>query len=67
LRESEISLLPAALRGVTELNEVMQRGYHWWWQATGDSRSMVFDLAQDSPMMQLFRAYLKTKNLTLEE
>jgi hypothetical protein len=67
LRQVEIGLLPPALRGVTELNEVMQRGYHWWWKATGDSRSMVFDLAPDSSMMQVFSAYLKTKNMTIEE
>ena len=67
LREPEIALLPAALRGVADLNEVMQRGYHWWWKATGDSRSMVFDLAQNSSMMQVFRAYLETKKLTFEE
>ena len=52
--------LSGELYGARTLNELMQHqsGIEWW-RRNGCSRSMVFDLALDSSMMEVLRNYLQ--------
>lgn len=63
LREDEKRTLPDDWRDVTDVNQLIQRGGQKWWWTNGDFREMVFELAPNSAMMQIFRAYLKEKNV----
>jgi len=59
--------LPPHLSRVKTTNDLMLNGGHLWWKQHGSQRSMVFDLAEDSSMMQVFQAYLKEKGLSEEQ
>jgi SPP1 gp7 family putative phage head morphogenesis protein len=56
----------AALAGATTLNELMRRpGGEEWWRVNGSDKFLVFDLAENSSMMESFRRYLKRKGRSL--
>ncbi|MBL8207550.1 MAG: hypothetical protein JNM09_25180 [Blastocatellia bacterium] len=61
LDDADIELLPAELAGAKDLNDVIRLGGKDWWKANGYEREMVFDLSDDSAMMQIFRAYQAEK------
>lgn len=55
-----------ALIGVMDLNDLMTRpGGAKWWQEFGSGLKMIFNLSPDSPMMDVFRDYLRSKGRTL--
>ena len=55
--------LPAPLTGATTINQLLQRGGLQWWKRFGSFRSMSFDLADGSEMMNAFLDYLKEKQV----
>jgi GNAT superfamily N-acetyltransferase len=63
LRADEKSTLPDYWRDITDINQLIRRGGQKWWWANGDFREMVFELRPNSAMMQIFRDYLKEKNI----
>lgn len=63
---NEKRFLPARLLQAQTINDLMLRGEHRWWKLHGSERSMVFDLADDSSMMAVLRAYRKEKSLPEE-
>lgn len=66
LRDEEQATLPAPLKGSTNLNQLILSGGRAWWKRFGNARSMSFDLADGSEMMNVFRSYLKEQGITEE-
>lgn len=59
--------LPLNLAGAQDLNQlILLPGGYAWWKEKGSERSMVFDLAENSEMMKVFRERLKAAGLTKE-
>ncbi|MGH9845218.1 MAG: hypothetical protein ACREEM_41405 [Blastocatellia bacterium] len=67
LGKREQARLPAPLKGVTTLSQLIQHGGQLWWKQHGNARSMNFDLADDSAMMSVFRDYLTEKGISGKE
>ncbi|NOT63981.1 MAG: hypothetical protein HOP19_27520 [Acidobacteria bacterium] len=67
LSQSEREKLPPTLAQAGDLNQLMRLpdGYTWW-KRFGRERSMIFDLVENSAMMQVFRQHLKTVGLIEE-
>lgn len=63
----ELVDLPPSLAGAENLNDLMlsPKGYEWW-KRRGSERSMVFDLQEQSAMMQVLRQRLNELGLTLD-
>ncbi len=61
LDDADLELLPAELANAQDLNDVIRLGGKDWWKANGYEREMIFDLSDDSAMMQIFRAYQAEK------
>ena len=57
---------PFHLSQAQTINDVILNGAYAWWKQHGSERSMVFDLADDSSMMAVLRAYRKEKGLPEE-
>lgn len=65
--QHERAKLPHEMATARDLNELilLPDGYEWW-KKHGDERSMVFDLNENSAMMNVFRLRLKAAGLTEE-
>ena len=66
LTQRDRRLLPPELAVAQTVNDLIHLGAAEWWKKNGDDRAMMFDLAEDSSMMRVFRAYLKEKGLMQE-
>ncbi len=66
LLRNEKRFLPFHLSQSQTINDVILSGAQAWWKQHGSERSMVFDLADDSSMMAVLRAYRKEKGLPEE-
>ena len=62
LRERQF--LPPELDAARTLNELMLMGGAAWWKKRGTERSMVFEIADDSSMMQTLREYARELEAT---
>ncbi len=61
LDDADLELLPVELANAQNLNDVIRLGGKDWWKANGYEREMIFDLSDDSAMMQIFRTYQAEK------
>jgi len=63
LSDAERKRLPRRFARVKTINELIRRNGHQVWKEIGSAHKMTFDLADDSSMMMIFKAYLEEKGV----
>ncbi len=61
LDDADLEVMPVELARAQDLNDIIRLGGKDWWKANGYEREMIFDLSDNSVMMQIFREYQAEK------